>query len=136
MQNNEIYLVLRITSKKDIKNIVENNNIKPTKIWKKGDIKIKGSILKYKNFGFKIEKRYRNISYIKNILIKFLKDENVIKSISLQNVEKALIVIIYGKNTDDYTGNLPSLYYDIQILEILNKNGINLEHDIYLMKNM
>ena len=133
MYKNEVFLILSIIDNKNMEDLANIYDIKPTKIWNKGDFRVKGSILKHKDFGFTIEKKYKNICHVKTILSKFLKDKNVKKTIALQNVKKILSVVIYANCTDEYTGSLPSLCYDTQILEILAKNEVNLEHDIYLV---
>ena len=71
MEKNEIFVILMATSDKTI-NIKQFDNIKVTKIWKKGDKKLpNNNVLKYKNFGLKIEQKYQNKHCIQEILNDF-----------------------------------------------------------------
>lgn len=59
MEKNEIFVILMATSDKTI-DIKQFDNINVTKIWKKGDKKLpNNNVLKYKNFGLKIEKNIK-----------------------------------------------------------------------------
>ena len=60
MYKNEVFLILSIIDNKNMEDLANIYDIKPTKIWNKGDFRVKGSILKHKDFGFTIEKKYKN----------------------------------------------------------------------------
>lgn len=124
MEKNEIFVILMATSDKTI-NIKQFDNIKVTKIWKKGDKKLQNNnVLKYKNFGLKIEKKYQNKHYIQEILNDFFLVEDVEKIVKI-NLKKELLIVIYSWNM------LPAIIYDSRFLKFLGDNDIKLSHDIY-----
>ena len=90
-------------------------------------MKLKGSILKYRNFGFSIEEKFYDIPFAEDLIKKFLADINVAKSIKLQGVKKLLRVVVYSYNS------LPSLYYDANLLKLLADNNMDLDNDIYCL---
>ena len=101
------------------------DNIKVTKIWKKGDKKLpNNNVLKYKNFGLKIEKKYQNKHYIQEILNDFFLIEDVKKFVKT-NLSKELLIVIYSWNM------LPAIIYNSEFLKFLGDNDIKLSHDIY-----
>ena len=112
------------TSDKTI-DIKQFDNIKVTKIWKKGDKKLpNNNVLKYKNFGLKIEKKYQNKHYIQEILNDFFLIEDVKKFVKT-NLSKELLIVIYSWNM------LPAIIYDSRFLKFIGDNDIKLSHDIY-----
>lgn len=124
MEKNEIFVILMATSDKTI-NIKQFDNIKVTKIWKKGDKKLpNNNVLKYKNFGLKIEQKYQNKHYIQEILNDFFLIEDVEKIVKI-NLKKELLIVIYSWNM------LPTIIYDSRFLKFLGDNDIKLSHDIY-----
>ena len=124
MEKNEIFVILMATSDKAI-DIKQFDNIKVTKIWKKGDKKLpNNNVLKYKNFGLKIEKKYQNKHYIQEILNDFFLIEDVKKFVKT-NLSKELLIVIYSWNM------LPTIYYNSEFLKFLGDNDIKLSHDIY-----
>lgn len=127
MKGNEVVLILSIESDRDLSEAISSNGISATKTWRKGDLKPKGSILKYRNFDFSIEEKFYDISSAGDLIKKFLADINVARSIKLQSVKKLLRVEIYSY------GNLPSLYYDTDLLRPLSDNDINLDNDVYFL---
>ena len=126
MKDNEVVLILSIESDRDLSETISSSGISATKAWRKGDFK-KGSILKYKNFGFSIEEKFYDIPFAEDLIKKFLADINVAKSIKLQSVKKLLRVVIYSY------GSLPGLYYDVNLLKLLADNDINLDNDVYFL---
>ena len=127
MKSNEAILILSIESDSDLSETISSNGISVTKAWRKGDSKLKGSILKYKNFGFSIEKKFYDILSTGNLIKKFLADINVAKSIKLQGVKKLLRVVVYSYNS------LPGLYYDANLLKLLADNNVDLDNGIYCL---
>lgn len=127
MKGNEVVLTLSIESDRDLSEAISSSGISATKTWHKGDLKLKGSILKYRNFGFSIEEKFYDIPSAGDLIKKFLADINVARSIKLQGVKKLLRVVIYSY------GNLPSLYYDTDLLRLLADNDINLDNDVYFL---
>ena len=127
MKDNEVVLILSIESDRDLSETISSSGISATKAWRKGDLKLKGSILKYRNFGFSIEEKFYDIPFAGDLIKKFLADINVARSIKLQGVKKLLRVVIYSY------GNLPSLYYDTDLLRLLADNDINLDNDVYFL---
>ena len=124
MEKNEIFVILMATSDKTI-DIKQFDNIKVTKIWKKGDKKLpNNNVLKYKNFGLKIEKKYQNKHYIQEILNDFFLIEDVKKFVKT-NLSKELLIVIYSWNM------LPAIYYNSEVLKFLGDSDIKLSHDIY-----
>lgn len=124
MEKNEIFVILMATSDKTI-DIKQFDNINVTKIWKKGDKKLpNNNVLKYKNFGLKIEKKYQNKHYIQEILNDFFLIEDVKKFVKT-NLSKELLIVIYSWNM------LPAIYYNSEFLKFLGDNDIKLSHDIY-----
>lgn len=124
MEKNEIFVILMATSDKTI-DIKQFDNIKVTKIWKKGDKKLpNNNVLKYKNFGLKIEKKYQNKHYIQEILNDFFLIEDVKKFVKA-NLSKELLIVIYSWNM------LPAIIYNSEFLKFLGDNDIKLSHDIY-----
>ena len=124
MEKNEIFVILMATSDKTI-DIKQFDNIKVTKIWKKGDKKLpNNNVLKYKNFGLKIEQKYQNKHYIQEILNDFFLIEDVEKIVKI-NLKKELLIVIYSWNM------LPTIIYDSRFLKFLGDNDIKLSHDIY-----
>ena len=61
MKGNEVVLTLSIESDRDLSEAISSNGISVTKAWRKGDLKLKGSILKYKNFGSNFIKFKKNL---------------------------------------------------------------------------
>nr|WP_314378542.1 hypothetical protein [uncultured Campylobacter sp.] len=120
-------MILSIESDRDLSEAISSSGISATKTWHKGDLKIKGSILKYKNFGFSIEEKFYDIPSAGDLIKKFLADINVARSIKLQSVKKLLRVVIYSY------GSLPGLYYDTDLLRLLADNDINLDNDVYFL---
>ena len=127
MKGNEVVLILSIESDRDLSETISSNGIFATKVWQKGDLKLKGSILKYRNFGFSIEEKFYDIPSAGDLIKKFLADINVARSIKLQSVKKLLRVVIYSY------GSLPGLYYDVNLLKLLADNDINLDNDVYFL---
>ena len=127
MKGNEVVLILSIESDRDLSETISSNGISATKVWQKGDLKLKGSILKYRNFGFSIEEKFYDIPFAEDLIKKFLADINVAKSIKLQGVKKLLRVVVYSYNS------LPSLYYDANLLKLLADNNVDLDNDIYCL---
>ncbi|AKT93496.1 hypothetical protein [Campylobacter gracilis] len=127
MKDNEVVLILSIESDRDLSETISSSGISTTKTWHKGDLKIKGSILKYKNFGFSIEEKFYDIPSAGDLIKKFLADINVARSIKLQSVKKLLRVVIYSNCS------LPGLYYDTDLLRLLAGNNINLDNDVYFL---
>nr|WP_314883266.1 hypothetical protein [uncultured Campylobacter sp.] len=127
MKDNEVILILSIESDSDLSETISSNGISVTKAWRKGDLKLKGSILKYRNFGFSIEEKFYDIPFAEELIKKFLADINVAKSIKLQSVKKLLRVVVYSYNS------LPSLYYDANLLKLLADNNVDLDNDIYCL---
>ena len=124
MEKNEIFVILMATSDKAI-DIKQFDNIKVTKIWKKGDKKLpNNNVLKYKNFGLKIEKKYQNKHYIQEILNDFFLIEDVKKFVKT-NLSKELLIVIYSWNM------LSAIIYNSEFLKFLGDNDIKLSHDIY-----
>ena len=124
MEKNEIFVILMATSDNKI-DIKQFDNIKVTKIWKKGDNKLpNNNVLKYKNFGLKIEQKYQNKHYIQEILNDFFLVEDVEKIVKI-NLKKELLIVIYSWNM------LPAIIYDSRFLKFLGDNDIKLSHDIY-----
>lgn len=105
MKGNEVVLILSIESDRDLSETISSNGISATKTWRRGDLKLKGSILKYRNFGFSIEEKFYDMPSAGDLIKKFLADINVARSIKLQGVKKLLRVVIYSH------GSLPGLYY-------------------------
>ena len=99
MKGNEVVLILSIESDRDLSEAISSNGISATKVWQKGDLKLKGSILKYRNFGFSIEEKFYDIPSAGDLIKKFLADINVAKSIKLQGVKKLLRVVVYSYNS-------------------------------------
>ena len=120
-------LILSIESDRDLSEAISSSGISATKTWRKGDLKLKGSILKYRNFGFSIEEKFYDIPSAGDIIKKFLADINVARSIKLRSVKKLLRVVIYSY------GSLPGLYYDTDLLSLLADNDINLDNDVYFL---
>lgn len=127
MKGNEVVLILSIESDRDLSETISSSGISATKTWRRGDLKLKGSILKYRNFGFSIEEKFYDISFAGDLVKKFLADINVARSIKLQSVKKLLRVVIYSH------GNLPGLYYDTDLLRLLAGNDISLDNDVYFL---
>ena len=127
MKDNEVVLILSIESDRDLSETISSNGISVTKAWRKGDLKLKGSILKYRNFGFSIEEKFYDIPSAGDLIKKFLADINVAKSIKLRSVKKLLRVVIYSY------GSLPGLYYDVNLLKLLAGNDISLDNDVYFL---
>ena len=125
MKGNEVILILSIESDRCLSETISSSGISTTKAWRKGDLKLKGSILKYKNFGFSIEGKFYDIPSAGDLIKKFLTDINVARSIKLRSVKKLLRVVIYSY------GSLPGLYYDTDLLRLLADNDINLDNDVY-----
>nr|WP_315010632.1 hypothetical protein [uncultured Campylobacter sp.] len=127
MKGNEVVLILSIESDRDLSETISSSGISATKTWRRGDLKLKGSILKYRNFGFSIEEKFYDIPSAGDLIKKFLADINVARSIKLQSVKKLLRVVIYSH------GNLPGLYYDTDLLRLLAGNDISLDNDVYFL---
>ena len=127
MKGNEVVLILSIESDRDLSEAISNNGISATKVWQKGDLKLKGSILKYRNFGFSIEEKFYDIPFAEDLIKKFLADINVARSIKLQSVKKLLRVVVYSYNS------LPGLYYNANLLKLLADNNVDLDNDIYCL---
>lgn len=127
MKGNEVVLILSIESDRDLSEAISSSGISATKTWRRGDLKLKGSILKYRNFGFSIEEKFYDIPSAGDLIKKFLADINVARSIKLQSVKKLLRVVIYSN------GSLPGLYYDTDLLRLLADNDINLDNDVYFL---
>ena len=127
MKGNEVILILSIESDRDLSGTISSSGISTTKAWRKGDLKLKGSILKYRNFGFSIEGKFYDIPSAGDLIKKFLADINVARSIKLRSVKKLLRVVIYSY------GSLPGLYYDTDLLRLLADNDINLDNDVYFL---
>ena len=127
MKDNEVVLILSIESDRDLSETISSSGISATKTWRRGDLKLKGSILKYRNFGFSIEEKFYDIPSAGDLIKKFLADINVARSIKLQSVKKLLRVVIYSH------GNLPGLYYDTDLLRLLAGNDISLDNDVYFL---
>ena len=127
MKDNEVVLILSIESDRDLSEAISSNGISATKTWRRGDLKLKGSILKYRNFGFSIEEKFYDIPSAGDLIKKFLVDINVARSIKLQSVKKLLRVVICSR------GSLPGLYYDTDLLRLLADNDINLDNDVYFL---
>ena len=127
MKDNEVILILSIESDRDLSEAISSNGISATKVWQKGDLKLKGSILKYRNFGFSIEEKFYDIPFAGDLIKKFLADINVARRIKLQSVKKLLRVVIYSY------GSLPGLYYDVNLLKLLADNNVDLDNDIYCL---
>ena len=127
MKGNKVVLILSIESDRDLSETISSNGISATKVWQKGDLKLKGSILKYKNFGFSIEEKFYDIPFAEDLIKKFLADINVAKSIKLQSVKKLLRVVVYSYNS------MPSLYYNANLLKLLADNNVDLDNDIYCL---
>ena len=127
MKSNKVILILSIESDRHLSETISSNGISATKVWQKGDLKLKGSILKYRNFGFSIEEKFYDIPFAGDLIKKFLADINVARSIKLQGVKKLLRVVIYSH------GSLPGLYYDTDLLRLLADNDINLDNDVYFL---
>jgi hypothetical protein len=127
LKDNKVILILSIESDRDLSETISSNGISATKVWQKGDLKLKGSILKYRNFGFSIEEKFYDIPFAEDLIKKFLADINVAKSIKLQGVKKLLRVVVYSYNS------LPSLYYDANLLKLLADNNVDLDNDIYCL---
>ena len=127
LKSNKVILILSIESDRDLSETISSSGISATKAWRKGDSKLKGSILKYKNFGFSIEEKFYDIPFAEDLIKKFLADINVAKSIKLQGVKKLLRVVVYSYNS------LPSLYYDANLLKLLADNNVDLDNDIYCL---
>lgn len=127
MKSNKVILILSIESDRDLSETISSNGISATKVWQKGDLKLKGSILKYRNFGFSIEEKFYDIPFAEDLIKKFLADINVARSIKLQGVKKLLRVVVYSYNS------LPSLYYDANLLKLLADNNVDLDNDIYCL---
>ena len=124
MEKNEIFVILIATSDNKI-DIKQFDNIKVTKMWKKGDKKLpNNNVLRYKNFGLKIEQKYQNKHYIQEILNDFFLVEDVEKIVKI-NLKKELLIVIYSWNM------LPAIIYDSRFLKFLGDNDIKLSHDIY-----
>ena len=126
MKGNKVVLILSIESDRDLSETISSNGISATKAWRKGDFK-KGSILKYKNFGFSIEEKFYDIPFAGDLIKKFLADINVAKSIKLQSVKKLLRVVVYSYNS------MPGLYYNANLLKLLADNNVDLDNDIYCL---
>jgi len=101
--------------------------LQPSKIWIKGEPKIKQSSLKYKNNGWEIVFKKNNICHIDSFL-----EEMIIKLsakkrqlISMNNVEKKISIIVYSMNL------MPSFIYNNEVIAFLHETNITLEHDIY-----
>ena len=127
MKGNEVILILSIESDRDLSETISSSGISTTKAWRKGDLKLKGSILKYRNFGFSIEGKFYDIPSAGDLIKKFLADINVARSIKLRSVKKLLRVVIYSY------GSLPGLYYDVNLLKLLAGNDISLDNDVYFL---
>ena len=127
MKGNEVVLILAIESDRDLSETISSSSISATKTWRRGDLKLKGSILKYRNFGFSIEEKFYDIPSAGDLIKKFLADINVARSIKLQSVKKLLRVVIYSH------GSLPGLYYDTDLLRLLADNDISLDNDVYFL---
>ena len=127
MKDNEVVLILSIESDRDLSETISSNGISATKSWQKGDLKLKGSILKYRNFGFSIEEKFYNIPFAGDLIKKFLADINVARSIKLQSVKKLLRVVVYSYNS------MPGLYYNANLLKLLADNNVDLDNDIYCL---
>ena len=127
LKDNKVILILSIESDSDLSETISSSGISATKAWRKGDFKLKGSILKYKNFGFSIEEKFYDIPFAGDLIKKFLADINVARSIKLQSVKKLLRVVVYSYNS------LPSLYYDANLLKLLADNNVDLDNDIYCL---
>lgn len=127
MKGNKVVLILSIESDRDLSEAISNNGISATKVWQKGDLKLKGSILKYRNFGFSIEEKFYDIPFARDLIKKFLADINVARSIKLQSVKKLLRVVVYSYNS------LPGLYYNANLLKLLADNNVDLDNDIYCL---
>ena len=118
LKSNKVILILSIESDRDLSETISSNGISATKVWQKGDLKLKGSILKYRNFGFSIEEKFYDIP---------LADINVARSIKLQSVKKLLRVVVYSYNS------MPGLYYNANLLKLLADNNVDLDNDIYCL---
>ena len=127
MKGNEVVLILSIESDRDLSETISSSGISATKTWRRGDLKLKGSILKYRNFGFSIEEKFYDIPSAGDLIKKFLADINVARSIKLQSANKLLRVVIYSH------GSLPGLYYDTDLLRLLAGNDISLDNDVYFL---
>ena len=119
MKGNEVVLILSIESDRDLSEAISRNDISATKTWRRGDLKLKGSILKYRNFGFSIEEKFYDIPSAGDL--------NVARSIKLQSVKKLLRVVVYSYNS------LPGLYYNANLLKLLADNNVDLDNDIYCL---
>ena len=126
MKGNKVVLILSIESDRDLSETISSSGISATKVWQKGDFK-KGSILKYKNFGFSIEEKFYDIPFAGDLIKKFLADINVARSIKLQSVKKLLRVVVYSYNS------MPGLYYNANLLKLLADNNVDLDNDIYCL---
>ena len=72
MKSNKVILILSIESDRDLSETISSNGISATKVWQKGDLKLKGSILKYRNFGFSIEEKFYDIPFAGDLIKKIL----------------------------------------------------------------
>ena len=110
--------------------ITESLGIIPTKTWKKNDLKIKNSVIKYKTNGWELSIEKENVYQIDEFLDEMIEllrpHQNQIKS--LTNVSKKILIIIYMKNV------IPSIIYDIDKISFFDNIKITLEHDIYCLK--
>lgn len=136
MTNYDSYVRLIIESENFPANEIANYiGIKPTKVWKKGDERQQGSLIKHKKNGWCLEFRKKESQDIDDIdlLIQKLIDVLLPKSkviLNLHNTKKVdsiiLSIVQYVKND-----NNPQYYFKREVLESINKIGADIYMDIY-----
>jgi len=128
MLNNEVFIHFSIQNfDKDPSYITNYLEIQPSKTWLKNDFKIGKGSLRYKNNGWEIRLKKKNVLHIDNFLEEMI-DILSYKKIELNklyNVTKKISIIVYSNNM------MPSFVFNHNIISFLYETGIDLEQDIY-----
>jgi len=128
MLKNEVFIHFSIQNFDKVPSYITNYlEIQPSKTWLKNDFKIGKGSLQYKNNGWEIRLKKKNVLHIDNFLEEMI-DILSYKKIELNklyNVTKKISIIVYSNNM------MPSFVFNHNIISFLYETGIDLEQDIY-----
>ena len=128
MLKNEVFIHFSIQNFDKVPSYITNYlEIQPSKTWLKNDFKIGKGSLQYKNNGWEIRLKKKNVLHIDNFLEEMI-DILSYKKIELNklyNVTKKISIIVYSNNM------MLSFVFNHNIISFLYETGIDLEQDIY-----
>jgi len=130
MSSNEVYVRFSIENFTKTHDYITNYlEIQPSKIWFEGDLKTNKGTIKYKNNGWELMLKRKNVYHIDDCLNEIIAilspKKNSLKA--LNNIVKKITIIVYSKNC------MPSFVFNNKIISFLNDACIELEQDIYCL---